>query len=90
MYPEYLSLSDDEIPMEVQPLLGDALPIALSQGYIADSNPEEEEEDPEEDPADGGDDDDDDEVEEDEKEEEGHLALVDSIVVASPTVDLVS
>ncbi|GKE43981.1 hypothetical protein Tco_1471265, partial [Tanacetum coccineum] len=75
----------------------DASPIALSPGYIADSNPEEDEEDPKEDPADypadGGDDDessdddddDDDDVEEDEEEE--HLALTDSTIVASPAID---
>ncbi|GJQ91266.1 putative reverse transcriptase domain-containing protein [Tanacetum coccineum] len=64
VYPEYLSLSDDDIPIEYQPLLADALPTALSLGYIADSDPKEDpEEDPEDDPevhpadypADGGD-----------------------------------
>ncbi|GJZ68700.1 hypothetical protein Tco_0631940 [Tanacetum coccineum] len=58
-YPEYLVPSDDEAPWEDQPLPADASPIALSPGYVADSDPEE---DPEEDhadyPADGGDDDD--------------------------------
>ncbi|GKB62751.1 hypothetical protein Tco_0918937 [Tanacetum coccineum] len=38
--------------MEDQPLPVDASPIALSPGYIADSDPEKDEEDPEEDPAD--------------------------------------
>ncbi|GJV64120.1 hypothetical protein Tco_1474948 [Tanacetum coccineum] len=62
-YPEYLVPSDDEAPMEDQPLPADASPIALSPGYVADSDPEEDpEEDSEEDhadyPADGGDDDD--------------------------------
>ncbi|GKB06340.1 hypothetical protein Tco_0834573 [Tanacetum coccineum] len=38
--------------MKDQPLPADASPIALSLGYIADSDPEEDEEDPDEDPAD--------------------------------------
>ncbi|GJS60160.1 hypothetical protein Tco_0654944 [Tanacetum coccineum] len=51
-YPEYLALSDDEIPAEDQPLT--TSPIALSPGYIADSEPIENglEEDPEMDPID--------------------------------------
>ncbi|GKE70808.1 hypothetical protein Tco_1528880, partial [Tanacetum coccineum] len=54
---------DDEAPWEDQPLPVDASPVALSPGYVADSNPEEDpEEDSEEDhadyPADGGDGDD--------------------------------
>ncbi|GJW61553.1 hypothetical protein Tco_0110888 [Tanacetum coccineum] len=62
-YPEYLVPSDDEAPMEDQPLPADASPIALSPSYVADSNLEEDsEEDSEEDhanyPVDGGDDDD--------------------------------
>ncbi|GJY31271.1 hypothetical protein Tco_0414766 [Tanacetum coccineum] len=84
-------------PLEhhIQHLPDDASPVALSSGYIADSDPAEDEEDPEEDPADypanGGDDDDessddDDDVEEDEEEEE-HLAPADSTDVASPGVD---
>ncbi|GKF57510.1 hypothetical protein Tco_0171047, partial [Tanacetum coccineum] len=76
-YPEYLAPSRDEAPIEDQPLPADASPIALSLGYVDDSDPEE---DPEEDhadyPADGGDgddepsdddDDDDDTDDEDEK-----------------------
>ncbi|GJS68167.1 hypothetical protein Tco_0682732, partial [Tanacetum coccineum] len=61
-YPEYLVPSEDEAPMEDQPLPADAPPAALSPGYVPDSDPEE---DPEEDseehpdyPADGGDGDD--------------------------------
>ncbi|GKE35335.1 hypothetical protein Tco_1454657, partial [Tanacetum coccineum] len=61
-YPEYLVPSEDEAPMEDQPLPTDASPAALSPGYVPDSDPEE---DPEEDseehadyPADGGDGDD--------------------------------
>nr|GEX44913.1 hypothetical protein [Tanacetum cinerariifolium] len=59
-YPEYLVPSDDEAPLEDQPLPADALPTTASPGYMADSNPDEDpEEDPEEDhadyPTDGGD-----------------------------------
>ncbi|GKE65415.1 hypothetical protein Tco_1519576, partial [Tanacetum coccineum] len=100
-YLEYLAPSDDEIPVEDQPLPFDALPTALSPGYVADSDPLEE--DPEEDPtdylADEGDDDDEEEKsseddddkdeeeasEEDEDEEEEHLALADS--AALPAID---
>ncbi|GJZ45491.1 putative reverse transcriptase domain-containing protein [Tanacetum coccineum] len=62
-YPEYLVPSDDEAPMEDQPLPSHASPIALSPGYVVDSDLEEDlEEDPKEDhadyPAGGGDDDD--------------------------------
>ncbi|GJR55577.1 hypothetical protein Tco_1406098 [Tanacetum coccineum] len=55
-YPEYLAPSNDEAPLEDQPLPTDASPNALSPGYVADSYPEE---NPEEDhtdyPANGGD-----------------------------------
>ncbi|GKD41367.1 hypothetical protein Tco_1261574 [Tanacetum coccineum] len=52
-YPEYLVPSDDEAPMEDQPLPVDASPVALSPGYVADSDPDEDlEEDPEGDHAD--------------------------------------
>ncbi|GJS10693.1 hypothetical protein Tco_0367489 [Tanacetum coccineum] len=76
-------------------LSADASPIALSPGYIADSNPEEDKEDPEEDPADhpadgcdnydnesSDDDNDDDDVEkvEEDEEEEEHLAPADPSV----------
>ncbi|GKD16888.1 hypothetical protein Tco_1206046, partial [Tanacetum coccineum] len=62
-YPEYLVPSDVEAPLEDQPLPTDAAPIALSPGYVTDSDPDEDpKEDPEEDhadyPADGGDSDD--------------------------------
>ncbi|GJR61606.1 hypothetical protein Tco_1503768 [Tanacetum coccineum] len=101
-YPEYLVPSDDKAPMEDQPLPSDASPVALSPGYVADSDPEE---DPEEDhanyPADEGDDDDepfdddnddddtDDEDEEPFKDEEReeHLAPTDSLAI--PVIDLV-
>ncbi|GKG13451.1 hypothetical protein Tco_0350411 [Tanacetum coccineum] len=56
---EYLVPSEDEAPMEDQPLPADAPPAALSPGYVPDSDLEEV---PEEDsekhaayPADGGD-----------------------------------
>nr|GEU50504.1 hypothetical protein [Tanacetum cinerariifolium] len=70
-----------EEPIEDQTLPVDASPIALSLGYVVDSDPEKDEEDPKEDPADypadGGyndddessdDNDDDDHVEKDEEE----------------------
>ncbi|GJS85126.1 hypothetical protein Tco_0751667 [Tanacetum coccineum] len=66
-YPKYLVPSNDEAPIEDQPLPVDASPVALSPSYVADSDLEEDpKEDPEEDseedhsdyPADGGDDDD--------------------------------
>ncbi|GJZ71026.1 hypothetical protein Tco_0634877 [Tanacetum coccineum] len=62
-YPEYLVPSDVEAPLEDQPLLVDASPIALSPVYVADSDPDKDlEEDPKEDHADyhadGGDGDD--------------------------------
>ncbi|GJT69958.1 hypothetical protein Tco_1029244 [Tanacetum coccineum] len=96
-YPEYLAPSDEEVPVEDQPYAVADSPIALSPGYVADSDPEE---DPEEDFEDGpvdypvdrgnGDDDDssddDDEEEEASKEEEDeHLAPVDFVV--APVVD---
>ncbi|GJW08328.1 hypothetical protein Tco_1570751 [Tanacetum coccineum] len=96
-YIEYLAPSDDDIPMEDQPLPVEASPVALSPGYIADFDPEEDEEDPKEDPtnypADGGDDDDDkssddDDDDDDEEEDEEHLAHANSTVVAYPAVDL--
>nr|GFB50260.1 hypothetical protein [Tanacetum cinerariifolium] len=39
-------------PMEDQPLPANASPIALSPGYVVDSDPENDEKDPKEDPAD--------------------------------------
>nr|GEU94010.1 putative reverse transcriptase domain-containing protein [Tanacetum cinerariifolium] len=100
-YPEYLAPSDDEAPLEDQPLPADASPIAASPDYVADFDPKE---DPEDDqagyPADGGDGDDepsDDDAddrdpkeepfEEDYEEEEEHPAPADSPDV--PIVDLV-
>nr|GEY04039.1 hypothetical protein [Tanacetum cinerariifolium] len=81
-YLEYVEPSDDEAPLEDQPLPADASPIAASPDYVADSDMEENpEEDPEDDQADytidGGngddepsnDDDDDDTDDEDPKEE---------------------
>ncbi|GKB40042.1 reverse transcriptase domain-containing protein [Tanacetum coccineum] len=100
--PKYVAPSDDEIPVEDQPLPTDASPTALSPGYVADYDPSED--DPEEDPADyladkgddeeeeeSSEDDDDDEEEEaseeDEDKEEEHLAPADS--AALPVIDLV-
>nr|GEV04159.1 hypothetical protein [Tanacetum cinerariifolium] len=62
-YPEYLAPSNDEAPLEDQPLPADTSHIAASPDYVADSDLDE---DPEEDPeadqadhlADGGDGDD--------------------------------
>ncbi|GKF52731.1 hypothetical protein Tco_0159641, partial [Tanacetum coccineum] len=90
-YPEYLAPSDEEVPMKDQPYAVADSPIALSLGYVADSDPKEDSEDGQVDyPADGGDDDDDDssndgEEEEAEDEEEEHLAPADSVV--APVVD---
>ncbi|GKD14635.1 putative reverse transcriptase domain-containing protein, partial [Tanacetum coccineum] len=91
-YPEYLAPSDEEVPVEDQPYVVADLPIALSLGYVADSDPEEDSEDgPVDYPADGGDGDDDEEEEEASEEEEAqeeeeeHLAPADSVV--APVVD---
>ncbi|GKE12695.1 hypothetical protein Tco_1416246 [Tanacetum coccineum] len=96
-YPEYLAPLDEEIPVEDQPYVVADSPIALSPGYVADSNPEEvPEEDSEDGPVDypafGGDGDDDDsyddndeEGEASEEEEDKHLAPTDSVV--APIVD---
>ncbi|GJR40349.1 hypothetical protein Tco_1216033 [Tanacetum coccineum] len=91
-YLEYLAPADDEIVVEDQPYVDYASPVALSSGYVADSDLEEDSKDgPVDYPADGGDDDDDDDDssndddEEETLEEEEHLALVDSVV--APTVD---
>ncbi|GJZ99094.1 hypothetical protein Tco_0671645 [Tanacetum coccineum] len=82
-YPEYVAPSDDEIPVEDQPLPADAFPIALSPGYVADSDPFEEDpkDDPKEDPADypsnGGDDDEEEErssKDDDDDKEEGEAS----------------
>ncbi|GKD08000.1 hypothetical protein Tco_1187685, partial [Tanacetum coccineum] len=96
-YPEYLALLDKEIPVEDQPYAVADSPIALSPGYVADSDPEEDpEEDSKDDPVDypafGGDGDDDDSYDDDDEEEEAseeeedkHLALADFVV--APVVD---
>ncbi|GKA45054.1 hypothetical protein Tco_0737850 [Tanacetum coccineum] len=75
--PDYLP-DDDEIVAEDQPYADDALPTALSPGYVVDSDPEEDPEEDSEDgpvdyPADRGDDDDDDDSSDDDKEEEEAL-----------------
>nr|GFA72014.1 hypothetical protein [Tanacetum cinerariifolium]GFA72024.1 hypothetical protein [Tanacetum cinerariifolium] len=49
-YPEYVAPTNDDIPVEDQPLLVDASPTALSPGYVDDSDPSKE--DPEKDVAD--------------------------------------
>nr|GEW00772.1 hypothetical protein [Tanacetum cinerariifolium] len=62
-YPEYLYTSDEEVPAEDQPYVTVDSSIALSSGYIVDSDPKEDLENELEDgpmnyPANGGDDDD--------------------------------
>ncbi|GKA45327.1 hypothetical protein Tco_0738123, partial [Tanacetum coccineum] len=92
-YPKYLAPSDEEVPVEDQLYVVADSPIALSLGYVADSDPEEDSKDGLVDyPADGGDGDDDDSSNDDEEEEEAseekeeeHLTLADSVV--SPVVD---
>ncbi|GJZ28712.1 hypothetical protein Tco_0573359 [Tanacetum coccineum] len=99
-YPEYLAPSDEEVPVEDQPYAVADSPIALSPGYVADSDPEEDPEEDSEDgpvdyPADGGDGDDDDSSDDDEEEEaseeeeaeeeEEHLAPADFVI--APVVD---
>ncbi|GKE28074.1 hypothetical protein Tco_1443458, partial [Tanacetum coccineum] len=92
--PDYVP-APEHPPSPVEPLPANALPTALSPGYVAYSDPEEyPKEDHADYPADGGDDDDepsddddddtDDEDEEpfeDEDEEEEHLALVDTSTI---------
>ncbi|GKE92685.1 hypothetical protein Tco_1573780, partial [Tanacetum coccineum] len=97
-YPEYLAPSNEEVSVEDQPYAVADSPIALSPGYVADSDPEEDSKDgPVDYPANGGEDDDDDssdddneeeeasEDEEAEEEEEELLAPADSVV--APVVD---
>ncbi|GKD98881.1 putative reverse transcriptase domain-containing protein, partial [Tanacetum coccineum] len=74
-YPEYLAPSNEEVPVEDQPYAVVDSPIALSPGYVADSDPKEDpKEDSEDGPvdylADGGDGDDDDSSDDDYEEEE--------------------
>ncbi|GKF86328.1 hypothetical protein Tco_0254155, partial [Tanacetum coccineum] len=102
-YPEYLAPSDAEAPLEDQPLPVDALPSALSPGYVTDSDPEEDlEEDHADYPVDGGDGDDepiddddydddtdDEEPFEDEDDDEGEEHLAPADFSAIPVVDLV-
>nr|GEU76847.1 hypothetical protein [Tanacetum cinerariifolium] len=95
-YPEYVAPADEEIPVEDQPIPADASHVALSSGYVADSDPEEDlEEDLTDYPADGGDEreeeeeessktNDDDETEEASKEEDEHLASADSTAATQP------
>nr|GEX50236.1 hypothetical protein [Tanacetum cinerariifolium] len=97
-YPEYLAPSDKESPVEDQPYAVADSPIALSPGYVADSDLEEDSKDGLVDyPADGGDDDDepsdnddDDEdeepFEEEDDDDEEHIALADSfdVLVVDP------
>nr|GEW70060.1 cysteine-rich receptor-like protein kinase [Tanacetum cinerariifolium] len=82
-YPKYLAPSYEEVPVKDKPYVAADLPIALSSGYITESDPkedpeEEDDEDHEEDPDDYLTDRDDDDEEEssegnadDEEEDEG-------------------
>nr|GEY49617.1 hypothetical protein [Tanacetum cinerariifolium] len=71
VYPEFMSLEDDVLLAEEQPLPAADSPTANSLGYIPESGPEEDDEDLEEDPADYPTDrDDDDEEEESSGDEE--------------------
>ncbi|GJU44514.1 hypothetical protein Tco_1201780 [Tanacetum coccineum] len=96
--PEYVALSDEEVRGGSALCLLLAFAIALSPGYVADSDPEEDPEEDSEDgpvdyPADGGDGNDDDFPDDDEEEEEAseeeeeeeHLAPTDSVI--APVVD---
>ncbi|GJR50307.1 putative reverse transcriptase domain-containing protein [Tanacetum coccineum] len=67
-YPEYLAPSDDEIPIEDQPYADAASPIALSSGYIVDSDPEEDPKDESKDAKRGH-------LRDEDEDEEDHLAL---------------
>nr|GEW36156.1 putative reverse transcriptase domain-containing protein [Tanacetum cinerariifolium] len=77
-YPEYLAPSDDEAPLEDQPLPVDASHIVASPDHVADFDPEEDPKDDQTDyPDDGGDgddepsdDDDDDDTDDEDPEEE--------------------
>nr|GEV49996.1 hypothetical protein [Tanacetum cinerariifolium] len=90
-YLKYLVPSDNDIPIEDLPLPTDALPMALSPGYIADSDPKEDpdedpQDDPEVDPADypaiGGDEEEEESFGDDADDKEEHLALADSSAIS--------
>ncbi|GKD50708.1 hypothetical protein Tco_1279684 [Tanacetum coccineum] len=96
-YPKYLAPTDEEVPVEDQPYVIADLPIDLSPGYVADSDPEEDSKDgPVDYPVYGGngndddssDNNEDDEASEEEEEEE-HLALAYSVVASTPPSPLV-
>nr|GEX84998.1 putative reverse transcriptase domain-containing protein [Tanacetum cinerariifolium] len=84
-YPEYLVPSDDEAPLEDQPLPADASPTIASPGYVADFDPDKDpEEDSEDDhadyPVDRGDGDDepsDDDEDDDDTDEENEVPFKD-------------
>ncbi|GKD84754.1 hypothetical protein Tco_1355908, partial [Tanacetum coccineum] len=91
---EYHAPSDDDIQVEDQPYVDDALPNAESPGYIDDSDSMEEDTDEDsidypDEPEDNEEDDDEDPEEDpkptEDEEEEEHLASADSSVV--PVVD---
>ncbi|GKA53184.1 hypothetical protein Tco_0746499 [Tanacetum coccineum] len=74
-YPEYLSPSYIEAPLEDQPLPADASHTALSPGYPSDDEDDDDTDDEDEEPFEDEDDD----------EDEDHLALADSSAI--PIVD---
>ncbi|GJW58181.1 hypothetical protein Tco_0104912 [Tanacetum coccineum] len=82
-YLEYLAPSDDEVPLEDQPLPADASPTVDSPGYIADSEPikDDFEEDPKMDHVDYVADEEEEESSDDDEEEEEHLASADSALL---------
>ncbi|GJW91585.1 hypothetical protein Tco_0169138 [Tanacetum coccineum] len=76
-YPAYVAPSNDEIPIEDQPLPADASPATLSSGYEEEEESSEDDDDDEEEEEEAS--------EEDEDEEEEHLAPADS--AALPVID---
>ncbi|GKA19119.1 hypothetical protein Tco_0699034 [Tanacetum coccineum] len=67
-YPGYLALSDQEVPVEDQPYVAADSPIALSPGYITDSNPKEGPKD-----EDDADDEDEEEASKEDKDEDEEI-----------------
>ncbi|GKF41837.1 hypothetical protein Tco_0125179, partial [Tanacetum coccineum] len=72
IYPEYITLEDEHVfPAEEQLLPPVDSPIALSPGYVANSDPEEDSEEEHADyPTDGGDDNDDDDDDNDDDDDD--------------------
>nr|GEX68867.1 hypothetical protein [Tanacetum cinerariifolium] len=104
-YLEYLAPSDDEAPLEDQPLPADALPTAASPGYVTDSDLEEDleedhadypidrgdgDDEPSDDDDDDTDDEDDEPFEDEEDDEEEDEHLASADSYIVPIVDPVS